>query len=381
MANQLKVAKVLSIQSFTRSRLVPAADRPRTRHQPGDGCPASEIGIKTSQSAHRVRRFKTSHCEKAPTGSDGEDEFKTSQSAHRVPQPVRAFSGTDPEAGSSKAFRLSGSFRIWSPITGSRASTTASADSSVDSKTDRRFPFGGSKSLLAKKPKSTLAPAHRSSTATAGAPDACLASCPESFAQGLQRIGLSANDRQLDRCLGKCVSALWRRSQDTGPRQPESRRHQGRLVRPGSQSEAAIILRTLRHRACCRPSRARLVTKAKSNGAWTTSRKRTQRSHVSRAWRSRTISCLHWESTVADTRIHGTTSKQVKKLFRRNEQSKLGCSSARSIPHVSKKLNGSSVATDTSQSTSRTTACRRNILAARLGSLGLTAGASFQRPR
>jgi transposase len=33
---------------------------------------------------------------------------------------------------------------------------------------------------------------------------------------------------------------------------------------------------------------------------------------------------LHWEATVADTRIHGTTCKQVSKLFQENERSALG---------------------------------------------------------
>ena len=59
-------------------------------------------------------------------------------------------------------------------------------------------------------------------------------------------------------------------------------------------------------------------------------------------WKIRTLEeqnayLLHWETTVADTRIHGTTKQQVLKVFEEVEREALGQAASRLLSLLSRR--------------------------------------------
>jgi hypothetical protein len=136
----------------------------------------------------------------------------------------------------------------------------------------------------------------------------------ELLPQSLQRSGAAADDRTVHPLHRECFLSLRRRDQNSGDRQPQSRRHPGRLVRPGTQSQDPGVLPALRHgSAHTRPYTPRHKGKIE-RGVGTPNPTRSKgRTFTSLAEQNRFLA--EWESTVADTRIHGTTRKQVGKVF------------------------------------------------------------------
>jgi transposase len=79
---------------------------------------------------------------------------------------------------------------------------------------------------------------------------------------------------------------------------------------------------------------------------------------------------LDWETNVADTRIHGTTRKQVGRVFQEVERAALRtCRWSGSLPFT--RPSGSFIAMATSPWPRPATRCRQNIWAARCGCVGM----------
>ena len=168
----------------------------------------------------------------------------------------------------------------------------------------------------AKRPRSISAPARRSSCRTAsGVGRTSFASCLSHSRKAYSEAGLPADDRGLHPRDRECLLALRRRAQDAGDRQPQGGGHASRLVRSRTESQAAIVLPALRH--------GDLAHQALHAAAQGKDRTRASATSKDNALKGRTFASLEeqnrhlldWERTVADTRIHGTTHKQVGKQF------------------------------------------------------------------
>jgi hypothetical protein len=150
-------------------------------------------------------------------------------------------------------------------------------------------------------------------------PDTRLPHRAEPFAQSVQRGRLPSDHRRLHPLPGERLPSLRRRAADAGHRQPQSGRHEGRLVRSRAKSQDPIVLRPLRHGDPADQGRERRGTRARSKAGvdYVQDNALKGRTFTSLAEQNRHL--LDWETGVADTRIHGTTREQVRKAFEREK--------------------------------------------------------------
>ena len=111
--------------------------------------------------------------------------------------------------------------------------------------------------------------------------------------------------------------------QDAGDRQPEGGRRASRLVRSRVGAQAAIVLPALRHGDPADQAVHAAAQGEDRSGHQLREEQRAQRAHVRQPRRSAERHLEHWERTVADTRIHGTTKQQVGKVFAEVERAAL----------------------------------------------------------
>ena len=115
---------------------------------------------------------------------------------------------------------------------------------------------------------------------------------------------------------GERLPLLWRRAQDAGPGQPQSRRSRRRTGSiPNSIPSCARLPTTTA--VAILPTKPRTAAAQGEDriGRGLCEEERAEGPHTSPAWKKRTHHLRHWEETVADTRMHGTTRQQVGKVF------------------------------------------------------------------
>ena len=128
-----------------------------------------------------------------------------------------------------------------------------------------------------------------------------------------------------------------------------------------------VVRRALRHR-----DPAHQAVHAAAQGEDRTRHRLRQRATPSRARRFTSLAeqnrhLLHWEATVADTRIHGTTRQQVGKLFEQVEKPALLPLPAGAVRAVPRGAAARCIATGMCRSRARTTRCRRSTWARSCG--------------
>ena len=126
----------------------------------------------------------------------------------------------------------------------------------------------------------------------------------------LQRSGHAADDRGVPPLLENAFGPLRRGAAAGRARQPEGRGHAGRLVRPRTQPQDPGVLPPLRHDLLADPAvHAGHKGKVERGVGYAKYNALKGRTFASLDEQNRFLQ--EWERTVADTRIHGTTRRQV----------------------------------------------------------------------
>ena len=124
------------------------------------------------------------------------------------------------------------------------------------------------------------------------------------------------------RCLENAFHHFGGSVTDAGDRQPAGGGHQGGLVRAGTASQAALVLRALRRGDPAHPAvHAASQGEDRIGGEVRQAERPEGRRFESLEEENEFL--LRWETTIADTRIHGTTKQQVGKLFESVERAAL----------------------------------------------------------